>query len=629
VGPAGASSWAWHVSLGTNERLERLSDGSVAVVRAVAPIPESDPDLVDGGDEVGAPEPTTFDSSLLAPIVSSSTATTYATTDPDATADGDTTADSYVTDPDTGETYYYSTTWTEPYDATIAAAYDDGSPSTDSPDALDDTLATDDPPEYPDDDSLADDVDGMALLNAAQELTANQVIAVLAPPSAADAAGAAVPASFTVSGDSVILSVRGTGAYPITANARLGFNQDAGGTTAANASLRTLAATAASPPDYSPSSCASIARILTFNPNGWEPLLTSMKQFPASCANYYVAVPPYENGKPRNPAGVRAYNDAAKARFIPVAEFNWGKSGLNNRRVNPYRVGVQFRIDMAKIGYKVENGETWVVDEIPSSVLTSSIARKRVRLLIRGLYGEGTNLRKSRGMVWMVFRGQDPNGIETYKTRLEGLQRDAPAFWSAMKAYTQIWSQEVYPWCPDYACPRGATLGAKARHVNQYTMHPARLAFASNSQALQTVRDTFRAGYMPFENAFWTPVPPPCVAQGTCRDPNLAYHTRALNTDQMMRFVSLQVYATRAWALAPGKPYPRRRIGFAWNQHTRARAAQTQAVATRLAKALRGAYSLNGTPRYACSLSGSSTRLCNPSVASAHFTEAWETFARW
>jgi hypothetical protein len=372
-----------------------------------------------------------------------------------------------------------------------------------------------------------------------------------------------------------------------------------------------------------------VARILSFNPNGNQPLLAQMKKFPASCANYYVAVPPFSNGKPRPPGTIRSYNSTSSTRFIPTAEFNWTKAGLNNRRMNPYLAGVQFRKDMYKAGYRVEQGDTWVVDEIPSSVLTDSTARTRVRLLVRGLYGDGTNLRKSRGIVWMVFRSQDPNGIDTYKSRLEALQHDATAFWAAMKAYTQIWSQEVYPWCPDFACQRDATLGSKSRHVNQYTMHPARLAFAPNSQALQNVRDYFRTGYMPFENAFWTRRPPACVAQGTCPDPEIAYHTRNLSTDVMSRFVSLQVYATRAWALAPGKPYPRRRIGFAWNQHTGATTAQTQALATRLAKALRGAYSLNGTPIYACSLTGSSTRLCNPSVASAHFTEAWEAFASW
>jgi hypothetical protein len=237
-------------------------------------------------------------------------------------------------------------------------------------------------------------------------------------------------------------------------------------------------------------------------------------------------------------------------------------------------------------------------------------------------------MRKAPGFLWMEVEYQDghPVDIATYKSQWKSLLQ-LGSFWAGLRPdstpYTRGWGQEVYTWCK-LVCVPGRSLGAKATAANAYMQHPARLAFARDSLASGSSRHFFDVAYLPFENAWWVSPKRP-QSDGS-------YQTLNLNGDIMQRFVSLQVFATRTWALATDASgnrmkYPDRRIGFAWNEHTD-RSGQG-ALARRLAQALRGAYSLNGTPKYACSLSGSSTRMCNPSLQGAAFTSLWSTFAFW
>jgi len=214
-----------------------------------------------------------------------------------------------------------------------------------------------------------------------------------------------------------------------------------------------------------------------------------------------------------------------------------------------------------------------------------------------------------------------PVDIITYKTEWKGLIGNNGSFWSSLRPYLLFWSQEVYTWC-QYVCVGGtSTLGQKSSRTNEYVEHPARLAFAAGAPAgAANARGFFDVGYQPVENVFWA----------TSSNQSV-FMTQFLTLDQIERFASLQVFATRAWAQF--NAYPDRRFAFAWNEHpfpTGINAnGKRMALATRIAKALRGAYSLNGSALFACDPGGISTSRCNPVLSGASFTAIWASFGSW
>jgi hypothetical protein len=76
-------------------------------------------------------------------------------------------------------------------------------------------------------------------------------------------------------------------------------------------------------------------------------------------------------------------------------------------------------------------------------------------------------------------------------------------------------------------------------------------------------------------------------------------------------------------------PYPDGRIGFAWNEHPPgATPAQVQALATRIAQSIQGAYGDGGTATRACCPTGSYA-WCKAVLGGARFNPGWVTFASW
>jgi hypothetical protein len=105
------------------------------------------------------------------------------------------------------------------------------------------------------------------------------------------------------------------------------------------------------------------------------------------------------------------------------------------------------------------------------------------------------------------------------------------------------------------------------------------------------------------------------------------YRNNRIALAQMETLASLEVYAARAWAIR--NPYPDGRIGFAWNEHPPgATPAQVQALATRVAQSIQGAYGDAGTATRACSPTGSYA-WCKAVLGGARFNPGWATFASW
>ena len=360
--------------------------------------------------------------------------------------------------------------------------------------------------------------------------------------------------------------------------------------------------------------CPYQAQVITYNPRGWQPLLDQLAANQTPCAQYYVVLPPISDKvTPRGRAIVEAVRRKGP-NFHPVAEFSW--KGWSAKPGTWYSKGVSFRRKMAAAGYDPGRGETWAINELPSTIRSRADTRQRARDLIRGLYTgpTGPPLRSAplAGAVFIVGVGQEMRNYGPYKASLRGWLQDA-AFWTAITPQVAWWGQEVYASCSRVCAPGARVrIAERSTATNDFTQHIAKLAFAG-PPATAAARAFFDKAWTPVMTAYW-------------RDAK-GYGLNNVSLDTMMKFVSLEVYAARAWA-GP-RPYPDGRIGFAWNQSPRGAApAQTQQLAARLAQAIQGAYGDGGTAAKACSPQGAYT-WCAPMSPGAAFNPGWKTFESW
>lgn len=359
--------------------------------------------------------------------------------------------------------------------------------------------------------------------------------------------------------------------------------------------------------------CPYQAQVITYNPRGWQPLLDSLAANQTPCAQYYVVLPPLEDKvTPRGRRLVEAVRSKGP-NFHPVAEFSW--KGWYGKPGSWYSKGVSFRRKMAAAGYDPRRGETWAINELPSTIRSRTDTRQRARDLIRGLYTGPPRSAPSAGAVFIVGVGQEMRNFGPYKSSLRGWLQDA-AFWSAITPQVAWWGQETYASCSRVCVPQTGLqpirIAQRSTAINDFTQHTAKLAYAG-PPATAAARAFFDKAWTPVMTAFW-------------RDAK-GYGNNRIPLDTMMKFVSLEVYAARAWA-GP-RPYPDGRIGFAWNQSPRgAQPAETQQLATRLAQAIQGAYGDSGTAAKACSPQGAYT-WCAPQLPGAAFNPGWKTFETW
>jgi hypothetical protein len=184
-----------------------------------------------------------------------------------------------------------------------------------------------------------------------------------------------------------------------------------------------------------------------------------------------------------------------------------------------------------------------------------------------------------------------------------------------MKQHVRFFAQETYP-TPSTTCVSGTTLASRAKAVNAFSMHFARLAFAAEGTgadaATDAARDYFDKAYVPLLAGVWPS--------------DLYGNTEKLSVTQMMHFVSTQVYATRLWASQHA--YPDARFGLAWRAD--GTPAENEQLTARAASAILHAYSDQGSrAARACSPSGAAT-WCQCSVSGAKLNPSWASaFSAW
>jgi hypothetical protein len=357
------------------------------------------------------------------------------------------------------------------------------------------------------------------------------------------------------------------------------------------------------------SACPYQAQVLTYNPRGWQPLLDALAANQTPCAQYYIVLPPISDKiTPRGRRIVEAVRRKGP-NFHPVAEFSW--TFWSRQPGSWYSKGVAFRRKMTVAGYNPARGETWGINELPSTIRSRADTRQRARDLIRGLYTGPPGAAPSAGAVFIVGVGQSMRNFGPYKASLRGWLQDA-AFWTAISPHVTWWGQETYASCSRVCVPGRVRIAERSTAINDFSQHIAKLAFAG-PPATAAARAFFDRAWTPVLTAYW-------------RDPR-GYGGNSIPHDTMLKFVSLEVYSARAWA-GP-RPYPDGRIGLAWNQAPKGSTpAERQALATRLAQAVQGAYGDGGTAAKACSPNGAYT-WCAPQLPGAQFNPGWKTFETW
>lgn len=358
------------------------------------------------------------------------------------------------------------------------------------------------------------------------------------------------------------------------------------------------------------------SELLFYAARDWLRLAAKLAEHASPCADYYVSIPPLvaDKTKPRPNQAWRFR--MLGPRFHAVAEIHW--TAWRNWALSTgntwYDAGVEARRRMAAAGYDAANGDTWAINEFPSSVRRDDgTARADAREFVRGLYeGDGRPL---QGAVFVIGVMHGTRNASLYKSTLKGWLADTP-FWLDMDRAVRFWGQEVYGDARRWGVP-GADSSDRRDYLNDFLQHAARLGSLAPDQ-YAAARTFLERAHTPVANAGWQW---PAGLGWTM-----------ISGDQMQHFVSSQTHALRNVAATRSGS---ERFGFAWapNNATGMPEAeflsQTDKLLDRLGTAIAesgSTWSFDPGIRACVSLG---FHWCGAVVPGASFTDAWRIFAAW
>jgi hypothetical protein len=290
-----------------------------------------------------------------------------------------------------------------------------------------------------------------------------------------------------------------------------------------------------------------------------------------------------------------------------MAEFQWTAwSGVSG---DWYDKGVEFRRRMDEAGYDVAAGDTWAINELPSSVRSEDSVRQDALDAMRGLF-DGPSGVTVQGTVFTVGMGHGTENFSEYVPNVQDWLEDR-TFWEQANLHARLWAQEVYA-DPTYTCVPDLSVAERSTSLNHYVEHFAWHAEVGPDSA-NTAQSYLGRAYVPLMNAVW--------------GSTSGYGNTDIALDQMEHFVSHEVYAARAWSTDHN--HPDGRLGFAWDRQDGVADADLEVLAARLASAIHHAYDDGGgSAAGACSPSGAYT-WCQCSLEGAELNTGWDTFGSW
>jgi hypothetical protein len=358
--------------------------------------------------------------------------------------------------------------------------------------------------------------------------------------------------------------------------------------------------------------CDPAVEVVFYTQDAWNVLADPLAADPSPCAHYYFSIPATGAAGAKldpRPGEAGRMHDRGP-RFHALAEFHWG-SWTDVAGLTPYEKGVDFRRRMAAAGYDVSANDGWAFQEVFSNVRTDPASRTTYLEVLRGLHDGPPGSPPFKGAVFVIGMAHGTMTLGTYKSRVAEWLVDAP-FWTSVNNHVAWWAQEVYA-DPYFSCMPLASVAERSTQVNEFVEHFARLAAAGPAEA-NTAQSYLGRAYVPLMNAVYN-------SSGS------GYGDTMIGLEAMKHFVSLQVYAARAWS--GSHPYPDGRLGFAWARQAGVADAELTELAQRLAAAIHYAYDAGGgSAAHACSPSGAYT-WCQCSVPGAVNNDGWETFGTW
>ena len=115
--------------------------------------------------------------------------------------------------------------------------------------------------------------------------------------------------------------------------------------------------------------------LVFYTATDWFRVAQKMRGNPSACGDYYVFVPALANGdktqmRPNEAARIRGLG----AQMHAAAEINWNAwtTWVANGNGTFYDAGVEARKRMLAVGYDFAAGDTWALNELPSSARTNT-----------------------------------------------------------------------------------------------------------------------------------------------------------------------------------------------------------------------------------------------------------------
>ena len=356
-----------------------------------------------------------------------------------------------------------------------------------------------------------------------------------------------------------------------------------------------------------------------------------------SCGDYYIAVEPgQDKQQPLCLAGLR---DSWPSNIHAAPVFQWS-AWIDYAAAHTghwYAAGVEFRRRMALPSSGCQPGDSWFVNELPTSWHNSDPSKPTlnatVRAIIvkalRGLYTGPDGSPTIQGFTADVVFPQNQtntldNGDGHYKKDLEQAYKDS-LFWRAVGMYVQGFGKEAYNQCSKI-CVQGQTAAQIAdKGVNNYSYHESWLAAAAPvTNAYNAVKTTMRARHFALLNAVWN-------------SGNDVFGSR-ISVKQMARVIRQQIYSARR--IAATQVGGAGRIGFAWKESNFGTpdpdpdGTKAKTLAANLAAALASAYGPQGTAAKACQGAGEVGGIvfygCPPvGQTDGAFNSLWDIFKTW
>jgi hypothetical protein len=206
--------------------------------------------------------------------------------------------------------------------------------------------------------------------------------------------------------------------------------------------------------DSLPDGCRLRAQAIFWTANDWLLLARALAADPTPCGDYYVSIPPLAADK----TGLRVLQDdlvrALGPRIHPVAEVTLGgATGWANWVTGApgrtwYDAGVEFRRRMVEAGYRLDLGETWLLNEFDRSTRRDEppYTRAAMRDLVRGLYdgGGGQPLLPGIVEIGIAYTHQNIPDVPQYKAEMKKWLEDS-AFWADVGPKIRFLTKEAYP----------------------------------------------------------------------------------------------------------------------------------------------------------------------------------------